>query len=38
LIYSRLKDFNVNLRSCHLKKFEKEQLIIKMKQRILVLS
>ena len=31
LIACALKDFNVNLRACHLKKFEKKQLIGKMK-------
>ena len=31
LISSKVKDFRVNVRSCHLKKYEKKQLIGKMK-------
>jgi len=38
LISSSLKDFNVNVKTCHLKKWEKKQLIGKMKQRMRVLE
>ena len=31
LISSKVKDFRVNVRTCHLKKYEKKQLIGKMK-------
>jgi len=33
LINSKVKDFRVNLNACKLKKYEKKQLIGKMKQR-----
>ena len=38
LIASKISDFRVNLNSCHLKKWEKKQLIGRMKQRIRVLT
>ena len=34
LIDSKVKDFRVNLRTCHLKKYEKKQLIGKMKYMV----
>jgi len=38
LISSQVKDFRVNLNACKLKKYEKKQLIGKMKQRMRVLE
>jgi len=38
LWYSSLKDFRVNLKACHLQKYEKKQLIGRMKQRMRVLE
>ena len=38
LIASKISDFGINLRSCHLQKYEKKQLIGRMKQRIRVLT
>ena len=38
LISSKVKDFRVNLNACKLKKYEKKQLIGKMKLRVRVLN
>ena len=38
LISSKVKDFRVNLNACKLQKYEKKQLIARMKQRIRVLT
>jgi len=34
LITSKISDFRINLRSCHLKKFEKKQLVGRMKYMV----
>ena len=38
LIESKISDFRINLRSCLLQKYEKKQLIGRMKQRMRVLT
>jgi len=38
LIASKISGFRVNLNSCHLQKYEKKQLVGRMKQRIRVLT
>jgi len=34
LIASKISDFRINLRSCHLKKYEKKQLVGRMKYMV----